>query len=841
LLASSGPHVKLSTTDPSHQEKPLSERVKAIRTRLSERIERDEHRDEDFRKWRSEGSFDLRDAWASMCPKTKEEVSQWQLDEIVDLIRTGGEVALVYMGREEQYNIRQIQNSTLDLYGAGVSEADELNAIQIKKLLSEMQIDADPKDVEPKIVQPKGNEKSFFISSITWKGTTYPCPEGYRYHRPKDLGKAKAAPKKNTMPAPIFQGVFQPKRSADCMVRHNGLYTLDFDDVGDIGKAEKALRALPCIFLDYVSISGTGIKAVVYGPVVGSAREYSKNYERVVKLVAGKCDLKTVADDQTKDCSRLSYLAYDPDLYVNWDATPLTQGELDAIADEPVAQDEAKPAKTRHKSAPARTVASRGSNNGREPLDIVWKKAGEIPDKNWTDTDGKAIPLARVLDALRYCDPVDRESWRTAGAALKLAYGEEAFPFWGLWSSSAGDAYGGTEDCQRVWDSHDRAEGEHVSTPLSIFRRAREAGWRPPSERVNDDDFDDPATVKDAEKDMPDFFAITTMDEVIANDGKTPDWIIEELLPVGGLATISGRAKSYKSWVALDLCLSMADGKDWLGFKTRRGCTVYVNFELSAQTLQSRIKMIADAKEIDLKQLEQRFLPLTIDGAGLLCECSKIRLTELFTSFATEQIKRAVERTGLESPILLVIDSFYNIIGTQNENAAADVAAVYRMIRTLAKQLQCAVTIIHHFAKGAPGDKMDGDRAAGSRVHRQEPNTYIELTPHKEQGAVVFSADLRDYPHVPKYCLRWDVPLMVDAFDLSADDIQQPLRRGRKPEHSVDDILSLLRPKGMTTTEWMVAADEAGISNSSFHRLRKRAEIARMIEKNDAKKWLKTA
>ena len=143
-----------------------------------------------------------------------------------------------------------------------------------------------------------------------------------------------------------------------------------------------------------------------------------------------------------------------------------------------------------------RTATSAVSNHGSaHVLDIDWSDAGEVPDIEWKDPNGKGIPFSRVLDALRYVDPVERESWRKAGAALKLAYGDEAFPLWDLWSAHAGDAYGGTEGCQKTWDSHNRENGDHAVTPLTILKLARNAGWRPSVERSNEDDFDRPAKV----------------------------------------------------------------------------------------------------------------------------------------------------------------------------------------------------------------------------------------------------------------------------------------------------------------------------------------------------------
>jgi RecA-family ATPase len=47
-----------------------------------------------------------------------------------------------------------------------------------------------------------------------------------------------------------------------------------------------------------------------------------------------------------------------------------------------------------------------------------------------------------------------------------------------------------------------------------------------------------------------------------------------------------------KTWILMDLALSIATGQEWLGYKTRKGRVFYVNFELKRQTFQKRDAII---------------------------------------------------------------------------------------------------------------------------------------------------------------------------------------------------------------------------------------------------------
>jgi len=79
------------------------------------------------------------------------------------------------------------------------------------------------------------------------------------------------------------------------------------------------------------------------------------------------------------------------------------------------------------------------------------------------------------------------------------------------------------------------------------------------------------------------------------------------------VGVVAARAKSHKSWVAIDLALSATAGKDWLGFACKAVPVVYVNFELSKKSLFHRVKRIAEAKHIDLAALKDKLILLTIN------------------------------------------------------------------------------------------------------------------------------------------------------------------------------------------------------------------------------------
>ncbi len=67
-----------------------------------------------------------------------------------------------------------------------------------------------------------------------------------------------------------------------------------------------------------------------------------------------------------------------------------------------------------------------------------------------------------------------------------------------------------------------------------------------------------------------------------------PAWLIEDLLPEGGLAELYGKPGVGKSFLSLDWALSLAAGVPWLGRPLNQADVVYVSAE-GGRGLKKRI------------------------------------------------------------------------------------------------------------------------------------------------------------------------------------------------------------------------------------------------------------
>ena len=75
--------------------------------------------------------------------------------------------------------------------------------------------------------------------------------------------------------------------------------------------------------------------------------------------------------------------------------------------------------------------------------------------------------------------------------------------------------------------------------------------------------------------------------ELFSMDIKPVEFVIEGLVPVG-LVLLASPPKYGKSWLCLDMALSVAMGHDFLGFKTNKSNVIYLALEDRNDRLKQR-------------------------------------------------------------------------------------------------------------------------------------------------------------------------------------------------------------------------------------------------------------
>lgn len=138
----------------------------------------------------------------------------------------------------------------------------------------------------------------------------------------------EAADIKNNMSGITAAGVCHGGHAAAQVRELSHLLMLDFDHVGE-RRAEMValLCTLPYVVLEFISISGEGIKVFVYVEVE-NAKQYAEAYAVVANRVSALLGMK--CDGACRDLGRICYSVWDAEVYYNpnaqefpWRANPL--------------------------------------------------------------------------------------------------------------------------------------------------------------------------------------------------------------------------------------------------------------------------------------------------------------------------------------------------------------------------------------------------------------------------------------------------------------------------------------------------------------------------------------
>lgn len=231
------------------------------------------------------------------------------------------------------------------------------------------------------------------------------------------------------------------------------------------------------------------------------------------------------------------------------------------------------------------------------------------------------------------------------------------------------------------------------------------------------------------------------------------DELIPGILRTGHKMLISGPSKAGKSFLLMNLAISLAEGIEWLGMKCRQGKVCYVNLELdNASCFHRFIDIYHERKltpehtnNIDIWNLRGRSVPMD-------------RLAPILIHRFKERNYEAI-----------IIDPIYKVI-TGDENSATEMSQFCSYFDRVSTELGVAMIYCHHHSKGAI-DKYNNamDRSSGSGVFARDPDAILDMTEVKTEGCEAnyrklnevpeeailsgweFSATLREFPPMPRF------------------------------------------------------------------------------------------
>ena len=196
------------------------------------------------------------------------------------------------------------------------------------------------------------------------------------------------------------------------------------------------------------------------------------------------------------------------------------------------------------------------------------------------------------------------------------------------------------------------------------------------------------------------------------------DELIPGVLRVGHKMLLAGPSKAGKSFLLINLAISIAEGVDWLGMKCRQGRVCYVNLELDAASCFHRFREIYEKRGLAPNRLAD------IDIWNLRGKAATMdRLAPVM-----------IHRFKDKKYAAIIIDPIYKVI-TGDENNATEMSQFCSYFDSVATEIGVSVIYCHHHSKGAAGKYSNAaDRSSGSGVFARDPDAILDLRELNVEG-----------------------------------------------------------------------------------------------------------
>lgn len=262
----------------------------------------------------------------------------------------------------------------------------------------------------------------------------------------------------------------------------------------------------------------------------------------------------------------------------------------------------------------------------------------------------------------------------------------------------------------------------------------------------------------------------------IKHEENTQRWLIDGLWGVSSVGVIGGAPKCSKTWLGLDMALSVATGTPCLGKYAvpDPGPVLVYLAEDSLGIVRERVEGMVRHRGLDLNPVQIH----VITTPTLRLDRQPHR-QQLF-----ETAKRL-------RPRLLLLDPLVRLHGV-DENHATEVAELLAYFRSLQRELDLSLILVHHTRKNAGGGVAAGQTLRGSSdIHAfGDSNLYLRRTHQR----ILLLSEHRAAPASPP------VYLELVATDVDKTHLEVVAAPGSHDRRSLEQqVLDLLASQPMLT------------------------------------------
>ncbi len=253
-----------------------------------------------------------------------------------------------------------------------------------------------------------------------------------------------------------------------------------------------------------------------------------------------------------------------------------------------------------------------------------------------------------------------------------------------------------------------------------------------------------------------------------------PVWLIQPVMTAGGFTVLYGPPGVGKSFIALDMALSIAAGGFWQGCPVEQGDVLYVAAE-GAPGTGKRVKAWHLTRGVTPAQAPVSWLTqpigITSDGEDM----------EVLMDRIAHELNRP--------PVLTVIDTLARCF-EGNENEQEDMGQFVKGVDMLRTGFSTAVLVVHH-------TRLDGERERGNTALRGAADTMLSVTKDAKWDITLECTKQKDAEEFDAMSLRLKPVPSTDSCVLAIKTAPTERQQGKAQE-----VLEFLREGPLTFSEW---------------------------------------
>lgn len=335
------------------------------------------------------------------------------------------------------------------------------------------------------------------------------------------------------------------------------------------------------------------------------------------------------------------------------------------------------------------------------------------------------------------------------------------------------------------------------------------------------------------EKEQSSFSVMRMTDYVKGYGGEGVSWLVDDWMPDKSITFLVSPPESYKTWLLLDLAVSVAAGVPFLGkYQVNNpGPTLIIQQEDSHAGLTDRLALIIEQKLNALPKLSESewAVPAMPDIPVYVHPDRQLR-------FDNPKVLEEMEKQiAAIKPKVILIDPLYSTTAS-TDNYMADLANRMMVLKTWRDKYGCSFLIAHHSKKNLDPDSTAREDSWGSQFLNAflEAGWQVRRNPRLSSNEVVVRRHSKVMGNQSPISLTFDISTQYPMkYIVTARPYEiAPAGETRQPAQA--NLLDLMQRGPVSQAD---LCGQTGKNRSTISRQIRQLEAAGMVEKMPDGRW----